>query len=186
MHRIKTHLKESPPVKYARMRIVDGFWRHFCASEFLNKTIISLLARHRRVLFSVFSALTALCILAGCDRPPANRVQGYVEGDFVYVASPYAGALNSLNVQRGDHVKTNDLLFTLDNEPEKLARAEAERRLMQAHSNLEDARKGKRPTEIESAEAQLRQARAALAFSEKKIYRQEKLLQTSASSTARC
>ena len=85
-------------------------------------------------------------------------------------------------MQRGDHVKTSDLLFTLDSEPEKTIRDEAERRLMQARSNLEDARKGKRPTEIESAEAKLRQARAALAFSEKEFARQEKLLHSSASS----
>ncbi len=58
-------------------------------------------ADHRRVLFSVFIALSALCILGGCGRPAANRVQGYVEGEFVYVASPYAGELKSLNAQRG-------------------------------------------------------------------------------------
>jgi HlyD family secretion protein len=139
-------------------------------------------AAHGRVLFSVFGALAAMCILAGCSRPAANRVQGYVEGEFVYIASPYAGALKSLNVRRGDQVKTNNLLFALDNEPEKTARDEAERRLIQARFNLEDARKGKRPTEIESAEAQLRQARAALVLSEKELSRQEKLVLTSASS----
>ena len=126
--------------------------------------------------------LAALCLLACCTRPAANRVQGYVEGEFVYVASPYAGALKSLNVRRGDQVKTDNLLFTLDSEPEKSARDEAERRLMQARSSLEDARKGRRPTEIESAEAQLHQAKAALVLSEKELARQEKLLLTSASS----
>lgn len=182
MHCIKGHLKESHTAKDVSMKIIVGFRRHSCENKFLIKTILRLLAVHRRELFSVFGALTALCILAGCGRPPANRVQGYVEGEFVYVASPYAGAVKSLNVQRGDHVKTSDLLFTLDSEPEKTLRDEAERRLMQARSNLEDARKSKRPTEIESAEAQLRQARAALAFSEKEFARQEKLLHTSASS----
>ena len=105
-----------------------------------------------------------MCILAGCSRPADNSVQGYAEGEFVYIASPFAGELKSLDVQRGDQVKTDKLLFTLDNEPEKSARDEAERRLVQAHSSLEDARKGRRPTEIESAEAQLRQAQAAGTF----------------------
>jgi HlyD family secretion protein len=182
MHRIKAHLKESPAVKSHPQRIIAGFRQHFHANEFLSKTMILFLAGHRRVLFSVFSALAALCILTSCSRPPANRVQGYVEGEFVYVASPYAGSVKSLNVQRGDHVKISDLLFTLDSEPEKSARDEAEHRLMQSRSSLEDARKSKRPTEIESAEAQLRQARAALTFSEKEFARQEELLQTSASS----
>ncbi len=137
---------------------------------------------HGRTLFSLFSALAVLCMLAGCSRPAANRVQGYVEGEFVYVASPHAGALKSLNVQRGDQVKTGNLLFTLDNEPEGSARDEAEQRLLQARSTLKDAMKSKRPTEIESAEAQMLQARAALVLSEKELVRQEKLLRTSASS----
>jgi HlyD family secretion protein len=144
--------------------------------------MISTWAELRKVLFPIFSSLSALCLLAGCSRPAVNRVQGYVEGEFVYVASPYAGELKSLKTQRGDQVKTNDLLFTLDNEPEKSDRDEAEQRLMQADSSLKDARKGKRPTEIESEEAQLRQARAALVLSEKELARQEKLLLTSASS----
>ncbi len=139
-------------------------------------------AAYRGVLFFVGGLLAALCILPGCSRPDQNRVQGYVEGEFVYVASPLAGALEKLHVQRGDQAKANDLLFTLDREPEKESRDEAERRLTQARSNLEDAKKGKRPTEIESAEAQLQQAQAALVLSEKELARQEKLLRTAASS----
>ena len=139
-------------------------------------------AAHKGSRINNLCILAALCILAGCSRPADNLVQGYVEGEFVYIASPFAGELKSLDVQRGDQVKTDKLLFTLDNEPEKSARAEAERRLIQARSSLEDARKGRRPTEIESAEAQLRQAQAALVLSEKELARQEKLLRTSASS----
>ncbi len=42
-------------------------------------------------------------------------------------------------------------------------------------ANLEDLQKGRRPTEIESLEAQLKQAQAALAFSEAQLKRQERL-----------
>ena len=63
MHRIKAHLKESPEVKAHPQRIIAGFRQHFHANEFLSKTMILFLAGHRRVLFSVFSALAALCIL---------------------------------------------------------------------------------------------------------------------------
>lgn len=133
-------------------------------------------------LFSVIGILVASFILVGCDRPDANRVQGYVEGEFVYISSPYGGALTSLHVQRGDQVKAQDLLFTLDSEPELSTREEAQRLLLQARASLEDARKGKRPTEIESADAQLIQAKAALSLSEKELVRQEQLLKTSASS----
>jgi len=68
----------------------------------------------------------------------------------------------------------------LESASEKAARYEAERRLAQARANLEDAKKGKRPSEIESIEAQLQQARAALTLSEKEFERQEKLLYSGA------
>ena len=66
-------------------------------------------------------------------------MQGYVEGEYVYVAAPYAGALESLSVQRGAQVHAGEPLFALDRAPEKAARDEAERRVAQARANLEDA-----------------------------------------------
>ncbi|HTD67449.1 MAG TPA: biotin/lipoyl-binding protein, partial [Candidatus Limnocylindria bacterium] len=103
-----------------------------------------------------------LSVLASCDRQPSNRLQGYIEGEFLYVASPLAGELEKLAVQRGAQVKVGDVLFVLDSTPEKAARDEAERRLAQARASLEDAKKGKRPSELESTEAQFKQAQAAL------------------------
>jgi len=99
-----------------------------------------------------------------------------VEGEFVYVASPLAGALESLHVRRGGQVKAGDLLFELNSTPEKAARDEAERRLAQARANLEDVKKGKRPSEIDSLHAQLKQARAALVLSEREFERQNNLI----------
>ncbi len=120
----------------------------------------------------------ALCIMASCGRQESNHAQGYVEGEFVYVASPLAGQLESLYVQRGAQVRVGDPLFALDSIPETAARDEAQRRLAQARSNLEDLKKARRPTEIESIEAQLKQARAALSFSEIEFQRQENLVQS--------
>lgn len=116
--------------------------------------------------------------LIGCTRPESDRVQGYVEGEYVYVAAPAAGALKELRVARGDRVKVGQPLFSLDADPERAARDEAARRVGQARATLEDVKKGKRPPEIESIEAQLKQARAALAFSEAQLARQERLSNT--------
>jgi len=118
----------------------------------------------------------------GCARKDSNQVQGYVEGGYVYVASPLSGTLESLNVQRGSQVKEGDALFALDSTPEKAALDEAERRVSQAGANLEDAKKGKRPSEIESLKAQLKQAQAALVLSEKDLARQQHLFAGGASS----
>jgi HlyD family secretion protein len=127
-----------------------------------------------KVLSSV-GTLIALYSLTSCSSGEPNRVQGYVEGEFVYVASPLSGQLDSLYVHRGQWVKAGDPLFALDTQPERDARDQAAHQLAQARSNLEDAKKPRRPTEIESIEAQLAQARAALVFSEKELERDEML-----------
>jgi len=120
--------------------------------------------------------VAAAVLLGGCQRAASHRLAGYIEGEFVYVASPHAGALERLQVQRGAQVKPGDPLFALESVAEKAARDEAERRLLQARANLADATKGKRPSEIDSAAAQLKQAQAALDLSERELVRQEKLL----------
>jgi len=126
------------------------------------------------------AVMSVLCIPVGCRRSGPERVQGYVEGEYVYVASPLAGALESLYVQRGTQVKAGDPLFALEGEPEKAAVDEAAQRLAQARATLEDLKKGKRPTEVEAVEAQLGQAKAALALSQEELARQEQLLSSGA------
>jgi len=123
----------------------------------------------------------AVCTLAGCGREATNHVQGYVEGEFVYVASPLAGQLEVLAVERGAQVKKGDLLFALECGAETAQRDEAARRLAQAKAQLADAQRGQRPTEIQALEAQLEQAKAADALAEKEFDRQEKLVRTGAS-----
>lgn len=132
------------------------------------------------VLLRVAGVIATLCLFSGCERSDPQQLQGYVEGDFVYVASPLAGSLQTLCVQRGAQVAAGDSLFALENTPEKAARDEAQSRLTQARASLEDARKGRRPSEIESLQAQLGQARAALALSEKELSRQEELSRSGA------
>src|SRR5262245_45380532 len=73
--------------------------------------------------------LLLLCHLVGCGSSDPNRVQGYVEGEYVYVASPLGGTLETLSVRRGDQVSAGAPLFALDAVPEKAARDEAERKL---------------------------------------------------------
>ncbi len=119
--------------------------------------------------------LVVTLVQSGCERPPSDRVQGYVEGEYVYIASPYAGALASLPVRRGNQVSEGDPLFALEQVSEKATRDEAEKKLGQALANFEDARKGKRPSEIESLKAQLKYAQATLRLSRQEVGRQERL-----------
>lgn len=132
--------------------------------------------KSRTLLSGAFLAL--FCFLAGCNRSDTapNTFQGYVEGEYVSVAAPLPGRLATLFVQRGAQVKAGDPLFELESVQEKAARDETKQRLAQLRSQVNDARKGKRPTEIEATTAQLNLARTALQFSEKELSRQEKLL----------
>ena len=106
----------------------------------------------------VSGVLIVICVLlTSCYRSDERIVQGYVEGEFVYVASPMAGALQTLAVARGAQVKEGASLFCLESGYERAARDEAERKVAQAQANLEDAKAGQRPTEIRSIQAQLDQ-----------------------------
>jgi HlyD family secretion protein len=116
-------------------------------------------------------ALAALALAAcGGSQPPA--LQGYVEGEYVRVAAPFAGTLVDLQTERGRQVQPGTPLFALEAENEDAARREAEERLRKAGAQLEDLRKGKRPSEIDQARAQLSQAEVAASYSEKEWQRQ--------------
>jgi HlyD family secretion protein len=126
-------------------------------------------------LLSIGLVLIVVAVLVGCDKASSDLVQGYVEGEYVYVASPYAGALSSLAVRRGAQIKAGEPLFALEQVSEKTARDEAERKLSKAKATLEDTKKGKRPSEIESLRAQLKQAQTSLQLSLREVARQEGL-----------
>jgi HlyD family secretion protein len=133
-----------------------------------------------RMLLGVGVVIVLLGILAGCRRPDSHEIQGYVEGQFVYVASPLAGALEALHVRRGTQVKAGEPLYALDREPQRTMVDEAAQRLAQAHAVLADAQKGRRPSEIEALTAQLGQAQDALTLAESEFARQEKLFASGA------
>jgi HlyD family secretion protein len=117
----------------------------------------------------------AATLLAGCAKNSSGSFQGYIEGEFVYVAAPLGGALTNLAVARGDSVKAGQLLFELERQSEAAALAEAGKNLAQAQAQLDDLTKGRRPTEIESLTAQLARAQADLKLSAAQLARREQL-----------
>jgi HlyD family secretion protein len=142
------------------------------------------LANSRRGWVRAGLVVAAACSLAGCEQENPQRIQGYVEGEYVYVASPRSGALQELHVARGDRISAGALVFTLDQEPELAARNQARQQLAQARAAWEDAKKGKRPSEMESLEAQLAQAAATLKFSELELARLQRLRPSGAATDA--
>jgi HlyD family secretion protein len=124
---------------------------------------------------SVSLATFAALLLAGCGQNSTGNFQGYIEGEYVYVASPLGGALTHLAVARGDSVKAGQLLFELERQPEAAALGVAGKNLLQAQAQLADLTKGRRPTEIESLTAQLERAQANLKLSTVQFKRREEL-----------
>jgi HlyD family secretion protein len=114
--------------------------------------------------------------VSACSAPPDATLQGYAEGEFVRVGVPFAGTLVRLDVQRGSQVQAGAPLFALEAENETAARREAESRMERAQAQLENLRKGRRPTEVEAVREQLVQARAAAALSVTELKRQEDLV----------
>jgi len=113
--------------------------------------------------------------LSACDKSPPNSYQGYIEGEFVLLASPYAGQLDRLFIHRGDTVDGEKPMFALEQENERAARLEAEERVRSAEAQLQNLELARRRPEIEALRAQLDQAKAAHNLSASQLARQEQL-----------
>ena len=121
-------------------------------------------------------SIAAVLTLTGCGSPAPPALQGYVEGEYVRIAAPFAGTLVALDAERGSKVSVGSPLFALESENEDSARREAEERVKRAQARAEDLRKGRRPTEIAASRAQLAQAQAASSMSERDYARQQDLV----------
>jgi len=122
----------------------------------------------------VFVALLAFA-LAGCEKPANDSWQGYIEGEYVLLASQNAGQLLKLYVHRGDKVEAEKPVFALEQESERAARTEAEQRLKAAQARLENLQASRREPEIEALRAEVGQAKAARELSASQLAQQQKL-----------
>ena len=120
----------------------------------------------------------AVLVLGACARRESTGYQGYLEGEFVYVAAPLGGQLEKLAVTRGTRVEAGADLFTLEHSAELSAMREAAEKLRSAQARLADLRKGSRPSELTTLEARLTQARTAADLSGRELERATKLHET--------
>jgi HlyD family secretion protein len=113
--------------------------------------------------------------LTGCEEEPSSSLHGYAEGEYVQVASPYAGQLETLDVARGDQVQAGTELFRLEQGNERAARDEAQERLRESEARLENLRKSQRPAEIDALRAEAARIEAARALSKIQLKREQQL-----------
>ena len=127
-------------------------------------------------LIGMLFVLALALPLCGCSNNEKHMTyQGYAEGDYVLVASPYAGSLQQLSVARGDTVSEGAPLFVLEQGNEAAARRAAEERVRSAQARLENLRAAQRPAQLEALEAQLRDAEAARSLSASQLERDKDL-----------
>lgn len=130
-------------------------------------------------------ALIVLALLAACEKPQDNSWQGYIEGEFVLLASPYAGQLQKLQVRRGEPVEAGQPVFALEHESERAARAEAEQRMKSAQARLENVSAPRRAPELAALREQVNQANSALELSRANLAREQELFKKGFSAKAR-
>jgi HlyD family secretion protein len=130
-----------------------------------------------RLAALLVSAVAAL-VIAGCARQTPAGWQGYLEGEFVYVAAPLAGKLEKLSVEKGARVAAGAPLFALESASELAAQRQAAAQLQTAQARLADLGKGARPSELDAIAARLAQAHAAADLSAIELERATKLHNT--------
>jgi HlyD family secretion protein len=123
------------------------------------------------------AALVIAAAGAACSQHATDQYQGYVEGEFVYLASSQAGQLTHLDVARGQTVAADAPMFSLESQNETDAVAQARQQLQAARAQQADLLTGKRRAEISVIEAQLAQAKADAMRAEAQLTRDEEQYQ---------
>lgn len=117
----------------------------------------------------------ALLLLTACEQPTHNTLQGYIEGEYLYLSAPQSGYLKTLDAVRGSRVVAGQLTFALDAQPDEQALAEAEARADAAREKLLNLQSPRRPSEIAALEASLRAAEAQLRLTASQLAQQKTL-----------
>ncbi len=120
----------------------------------------------------------------GSGDPQGDVLSGYVEGEALYAASPVAGRLVEIGVQRGDVVAAGAKFFAVDPAQTLAARDQASAEVESAKSLAADARRGQRPAELGVIEAQLVAAHAVLNEADTSLKRIQPLAEAGAASRA--
>jgi HlyD family secretion protein len=124
-------------------------------------------------------------LLACCAQEDAGSYQGYVEGEYLYLAAPLAGYLDTLQVVRGSRVTQGATVFAVAADPEQQGLREAEAREIAAREKVRNLSEPRRRTEVATLEAELRAAEAALLLSSKQLQQQQALAAQGFVSSAR-
>lgn len=115
--------------------------------------------------------------LAGCFNGTGDHYQGYVEGQYTYLASVNTGRLQKLYVVRGQRVTKGQPLFALEPEPQIYELNRAQANLQSEQAKLNDYLTGQRSTVLAGIIAQREQAQADLDLATANFNRNKQLFE---------
>ena len=128
------------------------------------------------VQYLLLVSVTAL-VLVACQSS-TQSFNGYIDADYTYV-SPYTGGqLITLLVKKGQIVKKDQLLFTLDSQPQQSQLATIQAQVREALATLKNLQTGERPEELAVIVAQINQAKAQVRYEQKQFVRNKRLAKT--------
>lgn len=131
------------------------------------------------IIFSLGMLLVFLFLqLKGFDDSQESVFQGYIEGEYVYIAPALSGRLETLSMERGSVVEAKAPLFTLEADYERHILRQAEQELLSAKAQLQDMETGKRPEEVAMVAAQLAQAKAEASNAAALLKRHENVIRS--------
>lgn len=88
--------------------------------------------KNKILFFYSFFLISFSFIFSGCDRNHTTSLPGYIEGKYTYISPIYGGIISAIFVDKGDEVKTNQQLFSLEEYPESQDVKMAEARVQEA------------------------------------------------------
>jgi len=110
--------------------------------------------------------------LAGCSQD-TGRLQGWVEGDFVFVGPDEVGRVQTLSVREGDQVTVGAPLFTVDADLQEADVRTASAQVAEARARLARLETSQqRKEEVAVLRAQEKRAESAVALSDAELSRQ--------------
>lgn len=116
-----------------------------------------------------------LSLLSACSDAPENVAQGYIEGDYLFIAAERSGRITDVQAREGEAMEAGDPLFRLDTDVEEATLAAVEARAEKARAKLRDRTRGARPQRIAVLEAAIRRARTEVSLARKRLERVERL-----------
>ncbi len=118
--------------------------------------------------------LLILFFIIACSKEEV--LNGYIEGEYIYISATTAGTLQKIYVKKGDTISQNQALYELDTTILKSNLELAQLNIKQAEDQYSNLLKGKRPQELDVIKKQLKQAEFVLDNAKKDYERYKQLI----------